>query len=1033
MHNDALVCVFMLLYSADGVPPEAQIKRLRGDLTVAVSHIMAGATSSVDSVSQHETNEEIFDTQLQKVIEILKEEGVFSEDTIESEVHSFYHLGISPLYFAQNNPIQIAKHLNSFIGAKKAAQATLSGSEAVDEDEIDFGLMSFQFIGGKDATFFALDEPSEREEMIHRLNQYCETTPEGLTASVTMFRSKEPIMFGKSMIMCTATRSRFLNPQADKQAKPDIWQVSSASFLRTKSKRTRARYETILQKAHGMLYPVTETRIREPGYVAMLVYPDRAPDNGLLELFKILELLDLRCTQLFAETFANGAVTYNVYLENLDEAKTEQEVQRNLVSLTRRMTTLAVLPRSARESKVAMGPRAKLYLGCAQVFTYHFMPHRSEDFHALREDLKDSRNETSIDRLDRMGRTMQKDAVNMHRFNWTMEQYPELAWAVYNDFMRTRKPGNAAGDRTERNVDLEKQIKNTVPDPLDQEILMSCLLFNRSILKTNFFSREKAATSFRLDATEFISEDYPEVPHGVFLIAGSSFEGFHVRFRDIARGGIRMIKSPNQAYFKNQQSLFEENYNLAYTQQLKNKDIPEGGSKGTILLNPDKHSQEHPDEAFHQYIDSLLDLILPNDQVVDMMDQQEILFFGPDEGTAGDVVVWACEHAEKRGYPFWKAITTGKPASMGGIPHDTYGMTTRSVHQNVLGVLETQGVREEDITKFQTGGPDGDLGSNEILISKDKTMAIVDGSGVVYDPEGLNRTELNRLATERLMIDSFDSALLSSTGYKVLVTDKDVTLPNGRVVESGLLFRNEYHLNRDIEADLFVPCGGRPDSVNINNVSQMFKEDEVTPRFKYIVEGANLFITRDARRVLEDAGVILMKDATCNKGGVTSSSLEVLASLAMTGEQHAELMCVKGDKVPEFYKNYVIGVQEVIERNARMEFKACWRERQSGKYKYMIEITDLLSKKINSVNDQLQASGVLDRNEKLKRVILEQALPPTLLEVVSMDEMLERVPDNYLNAICGCYFAAHYVYKYGLQGSEVQILDFIQEFVRLEA
>jgi hypothetical protein len=36
------------------------------------------------------------------------------------------------------------------------------------------------------------------------------------------------------------------------------------------------------------------------------------------------------------------------------------------------------------------------------------------------------------------------------------------------------------------------------------------------------------------------------------------------------------------------------------------------------------------------------------------------------------------------------------------------------------------------VTKFQTGGPDGDLGSNEILVSKDRTIAIVDGSGVVW-------------------------------------------------------------------------------------------------------------------------------------------------------------------------------------------------------------------------------------------------------------------------------------------------------------
>ena len=38
-----------------------------------------------------------------------------------------------------------------------------------------------------------------------------------------------------------------------------------------------------------------------------------------------------------------------------------------------------------------------------------------------------------------------------------------------------------------------------------------------------------------------------------------------------------------------------------------------------------------------------------------------------------------------------------------------------------------------------TGGPDGDLGSNEILMSKEKIIAIIDGSGVLCDPEGINR------------------------------------------------------------------------------------------------------------------------------------------------------------------------------------------------------------------------------------------------------------------------------------------------------
>lgn len=61
------------------------------------------------------------------------------------------------------------------------------------------------------------------------------------------------------------------------------------------------------------------------------------------------------------------------------------------------------------------------------------------------------------------------------------------------------------------------------------------------------------------------------------------------------------------------------------------------------------------------------------------------------------------------------------------------------MHQYVLGVLEKVGLDEETVTKLQTGGPDGDLGSNEIKISHDKTIAVVDGSGVLYDPHGINR------------------------------------------------------------------------------------------------------------------------------------------------------------------------------------------------------------------------------------------------------------------------------------------------------
>jgi glutamate dehydrogenase len=144
-----------------------------------------------------------------------------------------------------------------------------------------------------------------------------------------------------------------------------------------------------------------------------------------------------------------------------------------------------------------------------------------------------------------------------------------------------------------------------------------------------------------------------------------------------------------------------------------------------------------------------------------------------------------------------------------------------------------------------TGGPDGDLGSNEILMGSEKIVGVIDGSGVLYDPEGIEREPLVQLAKSRRMVQSFNGTL-SPNGFLVLVSDENVKLPDGRVVESGLAFRNNFHLNEDVQADFFVPCGGRPESVNLQNVDKMFKKDG-SPRFKYVVEGANLFFSEGAR------------------------------------------------------------------------------------------------------------------------------------------------------------------------------------------
>ncbi len=73
--------------------------------------------------------------------------------------------------------------------------------------------------------------------------------------------------------------------------------------------------------------------------------------------------------------------------------------------------------------------------------------------------------------------------------------------------------------------------------------------------------------------------------------------------------------------------------------------------------------------------------------------------------------------------------------------------------------------------------------TDEILLSSDKTIAVIDGSGVLADPAGINRQELVRLAKLRVPVEHFDKSKLSKDGYLVRVEDQDVKLPCMSILE----------------------------------------------------------------------------------------------------------------------------------------------------------------------------------------------------------------------------------------------------------
>lgn len=198
------------------------------------------------------------------------------------------------------------------------------------------------------------------------------------------------------------------------------------------------------------------------------------------------------------------------------------------------------------------------------------------------------------------------------------------------------------------------------------------------------------------------------------------------------------------------------------------------------------------------------------------------------------------------------------------------------------------------------------------------------------------------------------------------------------------------------------------------------------PRFTTIVEGANLFITQDARLAIERKGVLLFKDASANKGGVTSSSLEVLAALTLNEEEFNTHMCVVSDgAVPEFYAAYVREVQAAITTNAELEFECLWREH--GRTGEPISVlSDRLSVKITSLSTSIESSDSLWDNAALRNAVLREAIPKSLAELVGGAEVAaSRLPLNYQRALFGSRLASRFVYEVGLNAPEYSFFEHV--------
>ncbi len=578
-------------------------------------------------------------------------------------------------------------------------------------------------------------------------------------------------------------------------------------------------------------------------------------------------------------------------------------------------------------------------------------------------------------------------------------------------------------------------------DEVRRSIFNCCLLFIRNTLKCNFFVPEKQALAFRLDpaylaelGAQFTSDLPPAVPFRVTFFFSRFGFGYHIGFSDIARGGWRTVIARNQDDFlTNANTLFRENFVLAHTQHFKNKDIYEGGSKMVILLDTSDllRGHERELETWRLYklqygiTNAFLDIFVTDQglanhpAVVDYYREDEPIELGPDENMHDEMIEAIARLSERRGYMLGIGIMSSKKV---GINHKEYGVTSTGVIRFAEITLEELGIdpRTDPFTVKITGGPNGDVAGNcmRILLERCPKVAvrlILDGTAALVDAVGANRDELKRILLKQ-DLDAFDPSKLHSGGTMLFRSGsrreglrelfRKVTQTGTGLIEEWVSldeFSREFsELPFTVEADLFIPAGGRPETIDKSNW-QRFLQPNGTPSAKAIVEGANSFITPEARVELQKQGIIIMRDASANKCGVISSSYEIIANLLLT--------------VPEFFEQkerYVADVLSILERRAADEARLILKRRRELPGALCTEISDSLSSEINTNYARLfrffQGHPELSLQQPYRRVILAH-LPQIIRETPRFRRRISKLPVKYRSAILAAEIGSSLVYR----------------------
>ncbi len=307
------------------------------------------------------------------------------------------------------------------------------------------------------------------------------------------------------------------------------------------------------------------------------------------------------------------------------------------------------------------------------------------------------------------------------------------------------------------------------------------------------------------------------------------FRGYRVRYDDTrgpAKGGIRY--HPNVSLDEVESLAFWMTFKCALM------NLPYGGAKGGITLNPKSLSKHELERISRSYIDAIADFIGPD---VDIL--------APDMYTNATIMGWMMDQYSIIRRQITPGVVTGKPISMGG----SQGRET-ATSVGAFQVINTLLAKFDQSPKKTTVAVQG-FGNVGAMLAQllsqvgYRVVAVSDSQGGIYAAQGLDIPSIRRYK-------------MSSRSLQAVYCESSVC----NIVEHDVI-SNADLLTLDV--DVLIPAALEK-QITVENAERI--------KAKYIFEVANGPITSEADAILDKKGIQVFPDILVNAGGVTVSYFE---------------------------------------------------------------------------------------------------------------------------------------------------------------